>query len=195
MKISAAIREYLIEIEVRKYTPKTIRGYRNSLNLFLRFCEQEAHIQEVEEINLAVVRQFSAFMNQKGRKGSYINGLLKVSKSLKSFMKYIEIHEESPADYSAGLFVCTVQALINSDRAGNFAGTQAPGTNIYMARRAVDHCLHALDIGLPGTIGTPVGVRDLNTESHALVAKFALSHPLHLLAVVTYGRLHRKHLI
>ena len=58
MKTSAAIREYLIEIEVRKYTPKTIRGYRNSLNLFLRFCEQEAHIQEVEEINLAVVRQY-----------------------------------------------------------------------------------------------------------------------------------------
>lgn len=85
MKISAAIREYLIEIEVRKYTPKTIRGYRNSLNLFLRFCEQEAHIQEVEEINLAVVRQFSAFMSQKGRKGSYINGLLKVSKS---FIQY-----------------------------------------------------------------------------------------------------------
>ena len=65
MKTSAAIREYLIEIEVRKYTPKTIRGYRNSLNLFLRFCEQEAHIQEVEEINLAAVRQFSAFMSQK----------------------------------------------------------------------------------------------------------------------------------
>ena len=41
MKISAAIREYLIEIEVRKYTPKTIRGYRNSLSLFLRFCEQD----------------------------------------------------------------------------------------------------------------------------------------------------------
>ena len=41
MKISAAIREYLIEIEVRRYTPKTIRGYRNSLNLFLRFCEQD----------------------------------------------------------------------------------------------------------------------------------------------------------
>ena len=56
MEIGMAAKEYLIEIEVRKYTPKTIRGYRNSLNLFLRFCEQEAHIQEVEEINLAVVR-------------------------------------------------------------------------------------------------------------------------------------------
>ena len=108
MKISAAIREYLIEIEVRKYTPKTIRGYRNSLNLFLRFCEQEAHIQEVEEINLAVVRKFSTFMSQKGRKGSYINGLLKVSKS---FMKYIEIHElispgEAGGIYFAGEALC-----------------------------------------------------------------------------------------
>ncbi len=85
--------------------------------------------------------------------------------------------------------------VLKLDRSGYFTGTQAPGTNIYMARRAVDHCLHALDIGLPGTIGTPVGVRDLDTEGHALVAKFALSHPLHLLAVVTYGRLHRKQLI
>ena len=56
MKISTAVKEYLIEIEVRKFTPKMIRSYRNNLNLFLRFCEQEAHIQEVEEINLAVVR-------------------------------------------------------------------------------------------------------------------------------------------
>lgn len=32
MKISAAKREYFVEIEVRKYTPKTIRSYRNNLN-------------------------------------------------------------------------------------------------------------------------------------------------------------------
>ena len=47
MKISAAIREYLIEIEVRKYTPKTVRGYRNSLNLFLRFCAEKLHVETV----------------------------------------------------------------------------------------------------------------------------------------------------
>ena len=52
-----------------------------------------------------------------------------------------------------------------------------------MARRAIDNRLNTLDIGLPGTIGTPVGVRDLDAEGHALVAKVALSHPLHLLAV------------
>ena len=55
-----------------------------------------------------------------------------------------------------------------------------------MARRAIDNRLNTLDIGLPGTIGTPVGVRDLDAEGHALVAKFALSHPLHLLAVAYF---------
>ena len=85
MKISAAAKEYLIEIEVRKFTPKTIRSYRNNLNLFLRFCEEEAGIAEIENVSLAVVRQFSRFMSEWGRKGSYINGLLKVAKA---FIQY-----------------------------------------------------------------------------------------------------------
>ena len=73
--------------------------------------------------------------------------------------------------------------MLCSDRAGNFTGTQAPGTNIHMARRTVDHSLHALDIGLPGAVGTPMRVGDLNAERYALVAELALCHPLHLLAV------------
>lgn len=81
MKISTAVKEYLIEIEVRKFTPKTIRSYRNNLNLFLRFCEEEADVTEIEDVSLAVVRQFSRFMSERGKKGSYINGLLKVAKA------------------------------------------------------------------------------------------------------------------
>ena len=34
MKIEVAAKEYLVEIEVRKFTKKTIRSYRNNLNLF-----------------------------------------------------------------------------------------------------------------------------------------------------------------
>ena len=61
-----------------------------------------------------------------------------------------------------------------------------------MAGRAIDHCLNALDIGLPRTIGTSVGVGNLDTEGYALVAEFALSHPLHLLAVTNIKRLHSQ---
>ena len=70
------------------------------------------------------------------------------------------------------------------DRAGNFTGTQAPGTNIHMARRTIDQSLHALDVGLPGTIGTTMRVGNLDTKGNALIAELALSHPLHLLAVI-----------
>lgn len=36
MTITAAERDYLTEIEIRKYTQKTIRSYKNNLDLFIR---------------------------------------------------------------------------------------------------------------------------------------------------------------
>lgn len=85
MKLEVLVKEYLIEIEVRKYTPKTIRGYRNGLNLFLRFCKGNLDIDEIDDVTLATVKQFTKFMTDAGRKGTYINGLLK---TLKSFLQY-----------------------------------------------------------------------------------------------------------
>ena len=64
------------------------------------------------------------------------------------------------------------------DRAGNLTGTQTAGTNIDMAGRTIDDSLHALDVGLPGTIGASVGVGHLNAEHDALVTKFTFSHSL-----------------
>lgn len=85
MKIQSAVEEYLVEIEVRKYTPKTIRSYRCNLNFFLRFCAEKLHVETVEALTPAVVRQFSRCMSEAGRKGTYINGVLK---SIKSFIQY-----------------------------------------------------------------------------------------------------------
>ncbi len=85
MKTQSAVDEYLVEIEVRKYTPKTIRSYRCNLNLFLRFCAEKLHVETVEALTPAVVRQFSRCMSEAGRKGTYINGVLK---SIKSFIQY-----------------------------------------------------------------------------------------------------------
>ncbi len=80
MKLTTAAKEYLVGIEVRKFTPKTIRSYRNNLNLFLRYCETEAQITEVEDLSLATIRKFTSYMVSRGSKGSYVNGLLRVAK-------------------------------------------------------------------------------------------------------------------
>ena len=66
----------------------------------------------------------------------------------------------------------------------NLVGTEASGTSIHMARSTVDNRLNALDVGLPGSVGTSVGVRDLNTEGYALATKITLSHSLHLLSPI-----------
>ena len=62
----------------------------------------------------------------------------------------------------------------------NLVGTEASGTSVHMARSTVDNGLDPLYIGLPGTVGTSVRVRDLNTEGHALATKITLRHSLHL---------------
>ena len=85
MKVKAAIKDYLVEIEIRKYTPRTIRTYRVKLNIFERYCLEEADITDVEDITLATVKQFTQYMMRRGLKGTYINGCLK---TIKSFIQY-----------------------------------------------------------------------------------------------------------
>ena len=62
------------------------------------------------------------------------------------------------------------------DRSLNLVGTEASGTSVHMAGSSVNDSLNALDVGLPCTIGTSVGVGDLDTEGYALATKITLSH-------------------
>ena len=85
MKIKTAVKEYLVDIEIRKYTPRTIRTYKIKLGMFERFCIEEAEITDVDDLTMGVVKQFTSMMMKKGRKGTYINGCLK---TIKSFIQY-----------------------------------------------------------------------------------------------------------
>ena len=69
-----------------------------------------------------------------------------------------------------------------SDGTLNLVGTEASGTSVHMARSTVNNSLNALDVGLPGSVGTSVGVGDLNTKGNALATIITLSHSLHLLS-------------
>ena len=69
-----------------------------------------------------------------------------------------------------------------SDSPLNLVGTEASGTSIHMARSTVNNSLNALDVGLPGSVGTSVRVGDLNTKGNALATIITLSHSLHLLS-------------
>lgn len=85
MKIEAAIKDWLVECEIRKYTPKTLRGYKINLNIFARYLREVEDISEMDDINYAVIKRYTQALIRKGHKGTYINGLLK---SAKSFIQY-----------------------------------------------------------------------------------------------------------
>ena len=58
----------------------------------------------------------------------------------------------------------------------NLVGTEASGTSVHMARSTVDNRLDTLDIGLDSTVGTSVGVGDLDTKGNALTTIITLRH-------------------
>ena len=68
----------------------------------------------------------------------------------------------------------------DSDGALDLVGAEASGTSVHMAGSSVHDSLNALDVGLPCTIGTSVGVGDLDTEGYALATKITFRHLLHL---------------
>ena len=63
-----------------------------------------------------------------------------------------------------------------SDGPLNLIGTEASGTSVHMAGSSIDNGLDPLDIGLPGTVGTSVGVGNLDAEGYVLSANFTFSH-------------------
>ena len=58
----------------------------------------------------------------------------------------------------------------------NLVGTEASGTSVHMARSTVHNSLDPLNIGLPSTVGTSVGVGNLNTKGNALATIITLRH-------------------
>ena len=76
-------------------------------------------------------------------------------------------------------------------RTGNLAGTQATGAGVNTLRCTVYDSLNTLYVWLPSSVGTSVGVGNLDAESYVLAANFTFCHfYLHLLkGIFHYNRL------
>ena len=85
----------------------------------------------------------------------------------------------------ASLFSQNREAVnAGSSGALNFTGTEASGADIHMSGGAIHDSLDTLYVGLPGPVGTTMGVGNLNTESYALAAEIAFSQFANLLATI-----------
>lgn len=85
MKIKTAAKEYLVDIEIRKYAPSTIKTARAKLNSFAKVCEEEFEIKNIDDVTQTTIKLYTQYLMQRGLKGTTINGTLKV---IKSFVQY-----------------------------------------------------------------------------------------------------------
>ena len=80
------------------------------------------------------------------------------------------LHNKKDRSFDLSFYVALLDSTLD------LIGTEASGTSVHMAGSTVNDSLDALDVGLPCTVGTSVGVGNLDTEGHALAAKITLSH-------------------
>lgn len=85
MQIKTVYSEFLFDCEMKHFTQKTMKGYRNNLQRFFKFLDAKYDIQDIEEITAKQIKDFFKELWQNGRKVTYTNGLLK---TFRSFFKY-----------------------------------------------------------------------------------------------------------
>lgn len=97
MQWSEGIQEFGFDCKVRKLSPKTIDNYSKQLRYFQRYLQSEFELVEIEKVKAYHIKQFLAWMDDKGRQPRYINDLLKVFKTFFNYMVKEGHIAESPA--------------------------------------------------------------------------------------------------
>ena len=85
MQIKTVYSEFLFDCEVKHFTPKTMKGYRNNLQRFFNYLDATYGVEEIEEVTAKQIKDFFKELWKNGRKVTYTNGLLK---TYRAFFKY-----------------------------------------------------------------------------------------------------------
>ena len=59
------LEEFKLECELRRLTPRTIKGYYNSTMLFLTYLEQQLEVKELEAIRTQHIKMYIQYLIKK----------------------------------------------------------------------------------------------------------------------------------
>ena len=86
MLLEDSVKEFIFECQIRQYTPKTVKGYRNNLEYLVNYLKEIHHLTNIEQVTEFHLKSFFAYQIKRNRKETYLNGLIK---TYRSFYKYI----------------------------------------------------------------------------------------------------------
>ena len=79
------LEEFKLECELRRLTPRTIKGYYNSSLQFLTWLEKQQDINELEEIRTTHIKMYMQYLIKKNLSPSYINSVLRC---IRAYFRY-----------------------------------------------------------------------------------------------------------
>jgi integrase/recombinase XerD len=79
------MKEFSFHIQIKNYSVRTAKGYKNNNLAFMRYLENEFGINELEVIKPSHIKSYLMFLKQKGRKETYINSIFK---NIRSFFNF-----------------------------------------------------------------------------------------------------------
>lgn len=79
------LEEFKLECDLRRLTPRTIKGYYNSSLQFLTWLEKQQRVIELEEIRTTHIKMYMQYMIKKNLSPSYINSVLRC---IRAYFRY-----------------------------------------------------------------------------------------------------------
>ena len=114
-KLTDALKEFLLEIEIKNYTKRTIKTYKNNNLLFITYLKNEFNIEEIEDVTQLNIKQYVRFSLKQGRKSTYINSILKNIRSFawivadEGIIENLKLHKQNnieiPVQVNAETFI------------------------------------------------------------------------------------------
>lgn len=95
MKVKQAIKEYLVEAEIKRFTSKTVRSYRYKLFQFESFLEDEG-IKDLDDITNSTLKLYLQWLTRRGLKGTTVNNYMKIVKLFLQFCYDEEFSDFNP---------------------------------------------------------------------------------------------------
>ena len=92
------LQEFILDCQLRRLSPRTVKGYHNNTLNFLIYSEKHYEITEVEEIRTVHIKQYIQYLLNKKLTASYINGILKCLRAFFHFAVQEEYIYANPAD-------------------------------------------------------------------------------------------------
>lgn len=86
MLLKDIYKEFLYDLEIKNYSPRTIKGYKNNNKAFLNYLNNEFDIEEIDEITPKHIKSYLMNLKSKGRTELYINT---IHKCLRSFFRFM----------------------------------------------------------------------------------------------------------